>query len=169
MFIFTTTVSLIFEERLLCWPVQLSFCSGLHVACNWLLSYCLKLMLYEPVFGSLSALKLSSDMPNLPRTVLPSSFSLPAGMTNQHCQYLYSQCNSLLLYKACLVLWHILLICRPQKAMLAKRVFEHTDQKQHKPLPSISSFIFSCLSATIGWSLDIDFCAIGSSGWSSWA
>ena len=42
------------------------------------LFYCLKLMLYEPVFGSLSALKLSRDMPNLPRTVLPSSFNLPA-------------------------------------------------------------------------------------------
>ena len=41
-------------------------------------SYCLKLMLYEPVFGSLSALKLSRDMPNLPKTVLPNSFNLPA-------------------------------------------------------------------------------------------
>lgn len=50
-------------------------------------------MLYEPVFGSLSALKLSRDMPNLPRTVLPSSFNLPAQVREclmQHIAFAHS-------------------------------------------------------------------------------
>lgn len=34
-------------------------------------------ILYEPVEGSWTVLKLFSDNPNLPRTVLPRSFSLP--------------------------------------------------------------------------------------------
>lgn len=42
-----------------------------------MVSHCLKFMLYEPLFGSFSALKLSKDMPNLPSTVLPNSFNLP--------------------------------------------------------------------------------------------
>ena len=143
------------------------------------------------MLGSFSALKLSSDNPNLPRTVFPRSFSLPATQHSKlraiHLQLIKaSRQDTPRIKRLSSIFIHILVAFR-----LYIRWSEHARSRGWKclahdhrgcpfgddnmesfierldNLPIISSFIFSLRSSTMGSSFFTIFFMAASSGSSS--